>query len=230
MRKPSEIILASGSPRRKELLQWIYPVFTVEPADIEETVPPSLPAREWPSYLARRKAASVLQKHPGALVIGADTLVLCDKTVMGKPRDGGEAFSMLKTLSGRKHQVVTGCAVLSQGRETVFSETTDVFFYPLSDREIEEYIATGDPFDKAGGYGAQSYGITLVRRIEGDFANVVGLPVARLKREIEKMESTENTKNAENSESTENMETAENTESTKTAENTKTEAGSDSDA
>ena len=182
-----EIILASASPRRQELMKWITSDFTVLPADVEEIIPEEMPVMEQPRYLSEIKASAVAKEHPQALVIGADTLVICDGIAMGKPHGHDEAFSMLKKLSDRKHQVVTGCTVIYKGKKTSFSETTDVFFYSLSDQEIEDYIATGDPFDKAGGYGIQSYGIVLVKKIEGDYANVVGFPVARLSREIERM-------------------------------------------
>ena len=181
----NSIILASQSPRRQELIQHITQDFTVIVSDVEELLPGNIAPEEIPAYLAGVKAQAVAADHPQDTVIGADTAVILDGAVLGKPRDREDAFRMLRALSGRVHTVITGCAVVKDGRTHTFSEVTRVEFYPLSDREIEEYIATGEPFDKAGAYGIQGRGCVLVKRIEGDFFNVMGLPVARLKRELE---------------------------------------------
>ena len=181
----SRIILASRSPRRQELIANITEDFTVIVSEAEEILPEGVAPEEVPAYLAAVKARTVAAAHPDAAVIGADTVVILDGAILGKPRDKDDAVRMLRALSGRVHTVVTGCTVCQDGKATSFSELTRVEFYPLSDREILEYIATGEPFDKAGAYGIQGRGCVLVKRIEGDFFNVMGLPVARLKRELE---------------------------------------------
>lgn len=183
----NSIILASQSPRRQELIQHITPDYTVIVSEVEELLPEGIAPEDIPAYLAGIKAQAVAAAHPQDVVIGADTVVILDDTVLGKPRDTADAVQMLHALSGRVHTVITGCAVVKDGRLHTFSEMTRVEFYPLSDREIEAYIATGEPFDKAGAYGIQGRGCVLVKRIEGDFFNVMGLPVARLKRELSAM-------------------------------------------
>ena len=180
----SRIILASKSPRRQELIGRITDDIQVIVSDETEDVPSDLTAEEIPVYLAAYKAGAVALRCPDDIVIGADTVVILDNEVLGKPRDREDAFRMLRALSGREHTVVTGCCVIGGSRWLSFSETTRVVFYPISDREINEYIATGEPFDKAGAYGIQGKGSLLVRSICGDFFNVMGLPVARLKREL----------------------------------------------
>lgn len=181
----NSIILASQSPRRQELIGNITPDFSVIVSEVDEVLPEGILPEDVPAYLAGVKAQAVAADHPGDVVIGADTVVILDGQVLGKPHDRDDAFRMLQALSGRVHTVITGCAVIKDGRTTSFSEVTRVEFYPLSDREIEAYIATGEPFDKAGAYGIQGRGSVLVKRIEGDFFNVMGLPVARLKRVLE---------------------------------------------
>ena len=183
----SRIILASKSPRRQELIGSITPEFKVIVSDVDEVLPAGIVPEEVPAYLAGIKAQAVAVKYPHDVVIGADTVVILDGEVLGKPRDAADAERMLTALSGRTHSVITGCAVIANGRKRSFSEVTSVEFYPLSEKEIADYIATGEPFDKAGAYGIQGRGSVLVRRIEGDFFNVVGLPVARLKRELDDM-------------------------------------------
>ena len=181
-----DIILASASPRRSELMRLISEQFEVIPADVEEILPDEISALNAAEYLARLKAQSVAADNPDALVIGCDTAVIVDDEVLGKPRDNDDAFSMLRKLSGREHSVVTGCALCLNGRIVSFSEETRVLFYKLSDDEILDYIATNEPNDKAGAYGIQGRGALLVKSITGDYFNVVGMPVSRLKREIEK--------------------------------------------
>ena len=132
------------------------------------------------------EAIQYLKYGDRPIVIGADTVVILDGQVLGKPKDEDDAFQMLRAMSGKAHTVITGCAIIHNGRMTTFADHTRVEFYPLSDREILDYIATGEPFDKAGAYGIQGRGCVLVKRIEGDFFNVMGLPVARLKREMER--------------------------------------------
>ena len=180
-----EYILASASPRRQELLKFIKTDFTVLPADIEENVPPTIEAEFSPEFLSVQKARFVAESHPDSLVIGSDTGVFLDGVMLGKPESEKDAAEMLSSLSGRTHSVITGCALFYKGKSFSFSEKTLVTFLPLSTAEIAEYIASGSPFDKAGGYGIQDKGCLFVKSIEGDYSSVVGLPVARLKREIE---------------------------------------------
>ncbi len=178
----NSIILASASPRRKELLGLITKEFKIIPSGVEEAVPDGLPPEKQPEYLARLKAEDIAKKYPHCTVIGADTSVIIDNCVLGKPVGREGAKNMLLRLSGRTHKVITGCAVIKNGECRSFSSVTEVEFYPLTDGEIEEYIATGEPFDKAGAYGIQGKGGLLVKAIRGDWYNVVGLPVAQLAR------------------------------------------------
>lgn len=183
----SRFILASQSPRRQELIRYILSDVTVIVSDAEEALPDGIAAEDVPSYLAEIKARAVASRCPDDVVIGADTVVILDGEVLGKPRDKDDAARMLRALSAKVHTVITGCAIIQNGETLTFSDVTRVEFYPLSDREILDYIATGEPFDKAGAYGIQGRGSVLVKRIEGDFFNVMGLPVARLKREMERV-------------------------------------------
>ena len=183
----SRIILASQSPRRQELIGYILSEYEVIVSAVEETLPDGIAPEEVPAYLAGVKAQAVAAEHPDDVVIGADTVVILDGQVLGKPKDADDAFHMLRSLSGKAHTVITGCAIIQDSRMTTFSDRTRVEFYPLSDRETLDYIATGEPFDKAGAYGIQGRGSVLVKRIEGDFFNIMGLPVARLKREMERV-------------------------------------------
>ena len=177
-----EIILASQSPRRQELLERMgIRNFRVVSADIDEREEEQLPPEQLVCRLALRKAEAVAEKAPkGAVIIAADTVVSLDGTVLGKPGDKLEAFKMLSTLSGNRHQVYTGLCVIWDGDKRTEYEVTDVTFRELGEKEIEDYIATGEPMDKAGAYGIQGYGALLVERIEGDYYNVMGLPVCRL--------------------------------------------------
>ena len=180
------LILASQSPRRKELLELAGLTFTCLPSRGEEIVPEGMPAAEEPEYLAGKKAEEIFAAHPEDVVIGSDTLVLLDGKPLGKPHSEEEAFAMLRALSGREHEVCTGVAILSpQGRES-FTSVTKVEFYPLSDEEIRAYIRTGEPMDKAGAYGIQGKGSLLIRRIDGDYYTVVGLPLAEVVRRLPK--------------------------------------------
>ncbi|MBQ8978296.1 MAG: septum formation protein Maf [Oscillospiraceae bacterium] len=178
------IILASASPRRQELMHMITDDFTVMPSDADETLDSSVTSDRAASVLASRKAHHIARTHPDDTVIGCDTIVTVDGLILGKPRDAADAHRMLSLLSGRTHSVITGVSVIHEGREENFSEETKVTFYPLSDKQIRDYIMTGDPMDKAGAYGIQTEGALLVEKIDGDFFNVVGLPVARLYRRL----------------------------------------------
>jgi len=174
------VILASSSPRRHDLLDLIGIRHEVIPANIDESVR----ARESPTKhaerLAREKAGAVAARDPKCVAIGADTIVLIDKKILGKPANSVDAGSMLRLLSGREHTVVTAVAV-AKGHTIVSAvEKVSVTFRELSDDEIDAYIATGEPMDKAGAYGIQGYGATIVERIEGDYFAVMGLPVVKL--------------------------------------------------
>ena len=179
------IILASASPRRQELLQQIGVPYEVVKSDAEEV----LDAVEGPRALAvenaRRKALTVAARYPGRVVLGADTVVFQDGAVYGKPKDAEDARSMLKSFAGRRHDVVTGVAIIAKdGTCYTDAAETKVFFADLTDDEIAAYIATGEPMDKAGAYGIQGKGSVLVKKINGDFFNVMGLPIAKLYREM----------------------------------------------
>ena len=181
------IVLASNSPRRKELLRLICNSFIIEPADIDETVKENLPLDEIPEYLAAKKAEAIHQNHPDDIVIGCDTGVFINNLMIGKPGTDRAAFEILKMLSGKTHRVITGCAIYQGDKKLTFSQTTEVEFYPLTDEEINAYIDTGEPNDKAGAYGIQGKGALLVKRINGDYNNVVGLPVALLNRKLKEL-------------------------------------------
>lgn len=179
-----DVILASASPRRKELLGYVVPHFDIIPADVDETLPDGISADNSADFLAVKKAEHVSALHPESIVIGSDTVVIVDGEILGKPADEADAYRMLKTLSGKVHRVVTGVCISKGEKKRSFSESTKVEFYPLSDEEIRAYISTGDPMDKAGAYGIQGEGCILIKGIEGDFFTVMGLPAARLKREL----------------------------------------------
>ena len=185
--KREKPVLASGSPRRRELFALLYPEFDVVVPDADETLPAGLPAGEAPELLARRKARAVLACAPGRLIVAADTLVAVDGTALGKPKSREEACAMLHRLSGRTHQVYTGVCVLRGEKCLSFTQCTQVTFYPLSEEEIRRYADTGEPMDKAGAYGIQGRGALLAEKIDGDYFNVVGLPVARLARALSDM-------------------------------------------
>ena len=173
------LILASASPRRKELLALLGMPFSVRAADIDETMDPEKPPFEEVARVSRRKALAVRQS-PEDTVIAADTIVVCGGKVLGKPKTPEEAMGMLELLSGRDHQVMTGVTVLWGDRAETFTEVTDLHFRPLERREIEDYVASGEPMDKAGAYGIQGGAAVFCERMSGDYYNVMGLPVCRL--------------------------------------------------
>jgi septum formation protein len=174
------ILLASSSPRRRELLTMVGIAHEVIPADIDEAyLPGELPLAH-AERLARAKAETIAQVDPNALVIGADTIVVIDGEVLGKPRDEAHAAAMLRQLSGRPHEVLTAVAVARGARIDSGVETVSVTFRELREDEIRAYIATREPMDKAGAYGIQGYGATIVQRIDGDFFAVMGLSLVRL--------------------------------------------------
>lgn len=184
----AQIILASGSPRRRELLERVgLTDFTVRVPEVEEVYPEGLTPPEVVAYISREKAeAAVRLCGPDDVVITADTMVFLDQARLGKPRDEGHALEMLTALQGRKHTVCTGVSVCRGDRRLTETESTDVFFRPATEAELRRYIATGEPMDKAGAYGVQGRGALLVERLEGDFFNVMGLPLLRLARMLEK--------------------------------------------
>ena len=178
-----QLILASQSPRRRELLtQMGFSDFIIRPAQGEEVIDPALTPGELVESLSRQKAAEVARTAPDALVIAADTVVTADGRVLGKPQSKEDAAAMLRFLSGRTHTVYTGVTVQQGTRISTQHEATKVRFRPLTETEISAYIASGEPMDKAGSYGIQGLGALLVEGIEGDYFNVVGLPVCRLGR------------------------------------------------
>lgn len=180
----SKIILASASPRRKELMELAGYDFEVICADIVEVVPEKATPQEAVMSLALQKAQAVAAEHKEAVVIGSDTVVALDGKILGKPHSEQEACEMLRSLSGRTHKVFTGVAIVCGGKVKNFFDETDVEFYSLGDDEIKKYVATGEPTDKAGAYGIQGKGSVLVKRINGDFFSVMGLPIAKLYREM----------------------------------------------
>lgn len=173
------IILASQSPRRKELLGLLRLPFEVKAADIDETLTPGVSVAEAVALLSRRKAEAV-PHTPDDIIIAADTVVVLEDKVLGKPQDDDNAFRMLSSLSGRQHQVMTGMTVLRGEQVVSHTEITQVYFRTLSRQEILSYIAGGDHRDKAGAYGIQNGAAAFVEKISGDYFNVVGLPVCRL--------------------------------------------------
>ena len=179
-----KIILASASPRRKDLLEKLDLDCSVCPADIDESLLPDEDAAMYPLRTAVQKAMAVAKTAEDALIIAADTVVAVDDDILGKPRDEAEAKAMLQRLSGREHIVITGIGVVDtvSGRTLSATEQTIVYFHPLRDEEIDAYIATGECMDKAGSYGIQGKGSLLVRKIDGDYFNVMGLPLSRLYR------------------------------------------------
>ncbi len=184
------IVLASGSPRRRELLEQMgIGSFEVLTSDCDETLPrDDTPARRV-EYLALQKASAVFALRPDATVIGADTVVVLEDAVLGKPHSPAEAAAMLSALSGRSHRVYTGIAVLSGEQILTAHECTEVSFRSLTEEEIQAYIATGEPMDKAGAYGIQGRACVFIRGISGDYYNVVGLPVCALHQLLQQLHS-----------------------------------------
>ena len=173
------LVLASASPRRQELLRNAGISFEVQPADVDETPLPEEGARECAQRLAREKALKIWRTRPEEPVLGADTVVVVDNNILGKPLDTQDAVRMLRMLAGRTHRVITGVCLAGRNREPVVDcETTLVSVSDISDQEILDYVATGEPMDKAGAYAIQGRASRWIPRIEGDYSNVVGLPVA----------------------------------------------------
>ena len=180
------LILASQSPRRKELLGLFHIPFSVRVADIDETMDPAAAPYDEVARVSRLKAAAVPREEDD-VVVAADTIVVCQGKVLGKPHSPEEAKAMLRLLSGRDHQVMTGMTVLRGDRAITVTEVTDLHFRGLSEKEIEDYVATGEPMDKAGAYGIQGGAALFCSRMEGDYYNVVGLPVCRLSQILQEL-------------------------------------------
>ncbi len=179
---PHGLILASNSPRRRDLLNQAGLTFTVIPSTVDESSVTAASPRDQVRLLAEAKADEVAERYPESWVIGADTMVVVDNTVLGKPHDQAEARRMLKALSGKTHTVLTGYCICRKKPKRSFSETveTRVLFRPLTDRDIDWYVGTAEPFDKAGAYAAQGLGTFLIKRVEGSYTSVVGLPVCEV--------------------------------------------------
>lgn len=182
------LLLASASPRRKELLTQAGYTFSAVPANVDETVTPGTPPAQIVTQLARTKAMAVFKSHPQDTVLAADTIVVFQNEVFGKPKNEEEAKAMLRLLSGRRHDVYTGFCICRGNGTHCEAQRTEVEFFPLSDQEIEDYVKTGEPMDKAGAYGIQGRGALLVKEINGDFYNVMGLPIGRIYRILRDMQ------------------------------------------
>ena len=174
-----QLILASQSPRRRALMELFHIPFAVQVADIDETMDETKPPIDEVARVSRLKAEATPRDHDD-VVVAADTIVVCGGKVLGKPADEDDAFRMLKLLSGKDHQVMTGLTVLRGETAIVHTEVTDIHFRELTDREIRAYIATGEPMDKAGSYGIQGGAALFAEKMVGDYYNVMGLPVCRL--------------------------------------------------
>ncbi len=195
----ADIILASQSPRRKTLLEWANIPFEIVVSDSDESFPETISKQEVPVFIASNKAKAVLEKLQQTLtdqqgsgkeycIIAADTIVLLDQLILGKPVDRQDAVNSLSLLSGKSHQVITGVVVLYQGNEYAFSETTQVDFHSLTLDQIEYYVDQYKPFDKAGAYAIQEWiGVVGIKGIQGDFYNVMGLPVSLLVQKLKEL-------------------------------------------
>lgn len=186
------IILASGSPRRRELMAQAGFTFDIQTSKADEAYDPSMHPEQVAPYLACLKAQAVANELPceqrsSSIIVGADTIVALGMSIYGKPHDASDARRILKELSGKTHQVITGVCVIANEETQTFAEVTNVTFKQLSDEEIAAYVAGGEPMDKAGAYGIQGEGGKLIDHIDGDFDNVVGLPIARLAPILEKL-------------------------------------------
>jgi septum formation protein len=188
-----QYILASQSPRRKQLLQWAEIPFEVMVSDTDESYPPGLNAADVAMHIAKNKALAIqnllhVKKDAGKTIIAADTIVVLDDEIIGKPKSREDAIAILKKLSGQKHAVITGVVILSPGKETVFADTTAVEFHPLTEPQVVFYVDKYQPYDKAGAYAIQEWiGVVGIKSIQGDFYNVMGLPVSRVVQELEKL-------------------------------------------
>ncbi len=185
----TSIILASQSPRRKQLLEWAEIKFTVQVANTNEEFPSNISIHEAPVFIAREKAQIVQEKtNKESIIIAADTIVVLENEILGKPKDRVEAIDFLTKLSNKTHQVITGVVLLKDDIEIAFSETTLVEFHSLTLEQIEFYVDEYKPYDKAGGYAIQEWiGVVGIKKITGDFYNVMGLPISRVVQELNKL-------------------------------------------
>lgn len=181
-----QLILASTSPRRRELLGYLGLPFAIRAGEIDETMDPQADPYQEVGRISRKKALAV-PREPDELVIGADTIVVCQGRILGKPHSRDEAVQMLRLLSGRSHQVMTGCTLVLGETCRTFTEVTELWFRPLSQREIDRYCDTPEPMDKAGAYAIQGVGALFCQRLVGDYYNVMGLPLCRLVQELKEM-------------------------------------------
>ena len=184
-----KLILASGSPRRKELLELADISFEIVVSEIEETIGAYSSPADIVMSLALQKASAVVEHHEDSVVLGADTIVTYESRILGKPKDEAEAKEILQLLSGKTHEVYTGVALVSKEKTITFYERTEVMFWELTEEEIDAYIGTKEPLDKAGSYGIQGKGSIFVQHIQGDYYSVVGLPIARLVRELKQFDN-----------------------------------------
>ncbi len=180
-----KIILASGSPRRRELMEQAGIPFETDVSEADENIDEDLAPAEYVTELSLRKAKAIATKHGEDIIIGADTIVALDDRILGKPKDEAEAYEMLSLLAGRTHSVYTGVTILYPEAES-FYEKTDVTMYPADEELLRSYARCGEPLDKAGAYGIQGKGALLVERIDGDYYNVMGLPIASLYRRLKR--------------------------------------------
>ena len=191
--KGFRIILASQSPRRKQLLEWAEIPFEIMVQSTAETYPPEMAVKDVPVHIAREKAIAVKQKntelnHADNIIIAADTVVVLGNDIIGKPKDREDALDILSRLSGNKHQVITGVVILKGEKEIAFADITDVWFHPLTSEQIAFYVDKYQPYDKAGAYAIQEWiGVVGIQSIQGDFYNVMGLPVSRVVTALEKL-------------------------------------------
>ncbi len=185
-----KIILASQSPRRKQLLEWAEVPFKIIASDVDESFPKGLPADEVPVFIAKKKALSVQQKinDDAQIILAADTLVVLNNKIIGKPADRKQAIEILQSLSDKKHFVITGVTILQGKTEINFSDTTEVTFHALTNAQIEFYIDKYKPYDKAGAYAIQEWiGVVGIKSVNGDFYNVMGLPVSKVVQQLNKL-------------------------------------------
>ena len=180
------IVLASGSPRRRQLLEWAEIDFDVIVKETSESYPPGMATAEVPVHIARNKALAVKGLvDPARIILAADTVVVLGNEIIGKPRDRDDAISILTRLAGNRHEVITGVVLVKGEREIAFADTTEVWFHDLEQQQLAAYVDKYKPFDKAGAYAIQEWiGVVGIRSIKGDFYNVMGLPVSRVVREL----------------------------------------------
>jgi len=186
-----KIILASGSPRRKQLLEWAEVPFEIVVKETDETFPAGLKVEEVAIHIARQKAMAVRSMvNNESVILAADTIVVLNERIIGKPKNREDAINILSDLSGHRHRVITGVVIVFDKKEISFSDSTDVYFHELSREQLEFYVDNYKPYDKAGAYAIQEWiGVVGIRSVEGDFYNVMGLPVSRVVKELKKIAS-----------------------------------------